>query len=74
MMNFKEIGNANHIFALSQQWEHTRKWNLRLSLLSVDFEKAFDSVKLNVAFRALVDEGFDENYVEIIKEGIRALI
>ena len=41
-----------------------KEYKLSPCLLFIDFEKAFDSVKLNAVLRALVEQGIDANYVE----------
>ena len=43
------------------------QYKLPLCLLFIDYEKAFDSVELNAALRALVVQVVDANYVESIK-------
>ena len=48
--------------------ERTREYGLPLCLLFIDYEKAFDNVELNAVFKALIEQGIDPNYVELIKE------
>ena len=56
------------IVVLDQLLERTREYGLPLCLLFIDYEKAFDSVELNAVFKALIEQGIDQNYVELIRE------
>lgn len=47
--------------------ERARKYKLLLCLLFVD-EKACNPFELDVMLRVTVEEGIDENYIEIVKE------
>ena len=52
---------------MDQLLERVREYKLPLCLLFIDYEKAFDSVELNAVLRALVEQGIDSNYVELVK-------
>ena len=68
----KQAGFRRHFsttdnFVLGQLLERVREYKLPLCLLFIDYEKAFNCVELNAVLRALVEQGIDANYVELIK-------
>ena len=63
----RHFSTTDNLFVLDQLLERVREYKLPLCLLFIDYEKAFDSVELNAVLRALVEQGIDSNYVELIK-------
>ena len=64
----RHFSTTDNLFVLDQLLERTREYGLPLCLLFIDYEKAFDSVELTAVFKALIEQGIDTNYVELIKE------
>ncbi|KAH7701151.1 protein F43G9.7, partial [Aphelenchoides avenae] len=46
----------------------TREKDMRLYLVFVDYEKAFDSVEINAVLNALVSQGVSSHYVDILED------
>lgn len=67
-LNFEET-MAYLTFTLNQLPERVREYKLSLCLLFVNCDKKFDSVGLNAVLRAVTEEGIEEKYVEVVKEG-----
>ncbi|MFH4978937.1 hypothetical protein AB6A40_005646 [Gnathostoma spinigerum] len=58
----------DRIFVLNQMTERAREYRLPLRLLFLDFEKAFDNVKINAVLNALKSQGVEDNYIKILAE------
>uniref|UniRef100_K7F154 Reverse transcriptase domain-containing protein n=1 Tax=Pelodiscus sinensis TaxID=13735 RepID=K7F154_PELSI len=58
----------DHIFTLSQLLERAREYKLPLCIAFVDYEKAFDSAEFNAILKALVEQGINAQYINLLKE------
>ncbi|KAH7713984.1 hypothetical protein AAVH_18661 [Aphelenchoides avenae] len=54
--------------AVNQVQERAREKDLRLYLVFVDYEKAFDSVEINAVLNALGSQGVSSHYVDILED------
>ncbi|NNK28772.1 MAG: reverse transcriptase family protein, partial [Flavobacteriaceae bacterium] len=64
----KSYSTIDHIHVLNQVKEKCRDYNLPLCAIFVDFEKAFDSVEIDAILSALINQGIETKYVQLIKE------
>ncbi|EYC17888.1 hypothetical protein Y032_0029g1939 [Ancylostoma ceylanicum] len=53
---------------MTQILERSREYKLPTYCIFVDYEKAFDSVELNAVLQALVQQGAQRKYIEILRE------
>uniref|UniRef100_A0A914UST4 Reverse transcriptase domain-containing protein n=1 Tax=Plectus sambesii TaxID=2011161 RepID=A0A914UST4_9BILA len=58
----------NHMQVLNQLIERCREYKMPLILAFVDYEKAFNSVEFNAVLQALHRQGFDSDYIALLKE------
>ncbi|KAH7669983.1 endonuclease-reverse transcriptase [Aphelenchoides avenae] len=58
----------DHMQAVNQIQERAREKDMRLYLVFVDYEKAFDSVEINAVLNALVAQGVSSHYVDILED------
>ena len=56
----------DHLLSTVLLLERSAEWNHELWLGLVDFEKAFDTVEHNTLWKALLEQGVEANYVQLI--------
>ena len=64
----KGYSTLDHLHAVNMAVEKSREYNLRLSLLFVDFRKAFDTVEFRAIWDSLAYYGVDDGTTEMIKK------
>uniref|UniRef100_A0A914WHY3 Reverse transcriptase domain-containing protein n=1 Tax=Plectus sambesii TaxID=2011161 RepID=A0A914WHY3_9BILA len=61
-------GTMDHIHVINQLLERCREYKALLVLTFVDYEKAFDSIKINAVLQAIHCQGIVDDYVALIQE------
>uniref|UniRef100_A0A914XHK9 Reverse transcriptase domain-containing protein n=1 Tax=Plectus sambesii TaxID=2011161 RepID=A0A914XHK9_9BILA len=64
----KGYSTLDHLHAVNMAVEKCRKYNLRLSMLFVDFQKAFDTIEFRAIWNLLAHYGVDSSIIEIVKK------
>ena len=64
----KGFCTLDHMQAVNQVQERAREKDMKLYLVFVDYEKAFDSVEINAVLNALVSQGVSNHYVDILED------
>ena len=64
----KGFSTMDHIHVVSQIIEKAKEYQIPLSLLFIDFQKAFDSVETNAVLNALHLQAIPTDYVNIIEQ------
>jgi len=59
--------NIDHIFCIRQIVEKKWEYNEPVHQLSIDFKKAFDSVRREVLYKILIEFGIPRKFVRLIK-------
>jgi len=59
---------VDHIFTMNQLIEKTNEYGIDISVLLIDFNKAFDSVKHTFLWQAMANQGVPKKWIEIIAE------
>jgi len=59
---------TDHLHVVNQLIEKANEYQLPLCLAFIDYEKAFDSIEVPAVLQALIDQGIDDTYVNIIKD------
>jgi len=63
----KGFSTTDHLHTLNQIIEKYKEYNLVLYVAFVDYIKAFDSVKHNCLFQALLNQNIPSKYVRILR-------
>ena len=58
----------DHIYVVNQLQEKANEYNMPLYFAFVDYEKAFDSIELELLFEGLKNQGVDEAYLNILRK------
>lgn len=59
---------ADHVFTLNQILEKSREYDMLLSLMFIDYNKAFDSVDHNSVVGALKNQGVKNDIIKILQK------
>ena len=59
---------TDHIHVINQLTERCREYRLPLTLLFIDFKKAFDTVEHQAVLNALITFGISPRYVDVIRQ------
>ncbi|KAG7301329.1 hypothetical protein JYU34_014259 [Plutella xylostella] len=62
----KNFSTIDHIHVVTQLIEKTKEYGKTLYICFIDFTKAFDSLEYSAIWQALLDQGVDMKYVEIL--------
>ncbi|KAH7684588.1 protein F43G9.7 [Aphelenchoides avenae] len=60
------FSTSDHMQTLNQIQERARERGMRLYLIFIDYEKAFDSIEINAVLNALTRQGVDRSYVDVL--------
>src|SRR5688572_7881470 len=63
----REYSTIDHIQVITQLTERCREYRTPLSLLFIDFQKAFDSVEHTAVLKSLSDQGVEHAYIRLIE-------
>ncbi|KAH7714504.1 hypothetical protein AAVH_18161 [Aphelenchoides avenae] len=58
----------DHLQMINQIQERAREKGLRLYLIFIDYEKAFDSIEINAVLNALERQGVDRCYIDVLED------
>uniref|UniRef100_A0A914W977 Reverse transcriptase domain-containing protein n=1 Tax=Plectus sambesii TaxID=2011161 RepID=A0A914W977_9BILA len=64
----KGYSTLDHLHAVNMAVEKCREYNLRLSMLFVDFQKAFDTIEFRAIWNSLAHYGVDSSIIEVVKK------
>lgn len=73
----KKRSTVDQLFVINQLLERAREYSIKLNLLFIDYNKAFDSVFHNKVWEALGNQGIESKWTNVIKnlyEGAQARI
>ena len=59
---------TDHIQVINQVMEKTAEYRKPLCMAFIDYEKAFDSVRISAVMGAIRKQGIDENYVHVLED------
>lgn len=62
------FSTLDHISTCSRLIEVSREYQLPLILTFIDFKKAFDTIEHNFLWRALKDQGIEDDYIDLLTE------
>ncbi|KAH7709040.1 reverse transcriptase [Aphelenchoides avenae] len=57
----------DHMQVMNQLQEKAREKNLKLYLIFIDYEKAFDSIEINAVLNAIQKQGVQQQYVDVLE-------
>ena len=58
----------NHFFTIAVLQETAEEYQVPLWAVAVDFQKAFDSVTHRSIWDALIDQGVEEGYIQVLQD------
>ncbi|KAH7707537.1 reverse transcriptase, partial [Aphelenchoides avenae] len=62
------FSTMDHLQTINQIQERTREKGLRLYLIFIDYEKAFDSIEINAVLNALERQGVERCYIDMLED------